>query len=164
MDELTAALLRDCIDYDPITGIARWKKTVNSRAVSGSAIGNKRTTGYLKFVFKGKYLLVHRVAWYLENGEWADVIDHINGIRDDNRIENLRACHPHENALNTRRRKDNKCGVKNVSWHKSAKKYQVQLCVNGKDVHFGYFNTLEEAEVAAKMARIEHHKAFANHG
>ncbi len=88
--ELTAARVRELLDYEPETGLLRWRK-VRKHALVGMAAGYKNRKGYLRVKVESRLYLAHRLAWLHFYGRWpADQIDHINGIRDDNRIVNLR--------------------------------------------------------------------------
>jgi len=97
---------------------------------------NKKRTSYL----------VHRLVGlhYIPNPENKPQIDHINRIRTDNRVENLRWATSSENALNTKTRCDNKLGIRNISYHKSYDKYDYKKTIKGKTIH-KRFKTLEEA-------------------
>lgn len=92
------------------------------------------------------------------------VIDHINGNRADNKIENLRACSRQENSQNAPSRKSNKSQIKNVSLHTASGKYQVDITVDTKKKYIGVFDDVELAELVAMEARNKYHGAFANHG
>jgi len=82
--------MNDYVEYKD--GKLYWKVKLSPRNWIGKQVGTKMNTGYLMFRLKGKAYLVHRVIWELHYGKIPDglVIDHINHIKDDNRIENLR--------------------------------------------------------------------------
>ena len=108
----------------------------------------------------GKKLLAHRAAWAIYYGKWPDgVLDHINGVRYDNRIKNLRDVSVVENVKNSATRSDSSSGVVGVVWHRTRSKWMVRV---GKEF-VGYFCDLEEAKVARREAasRLGYHK---NHG
>lgn len=90
-------------------------------------------------------------------------VDHINGDTLDNRRVNLRLATPGENARNVPARRHNTSGVKNVCWHKKRGKWQVQVRVDRKLVHGGYFSDLGEAARAAIALRERVHGSFACH-
>lgn len=107
----------------------------------------------------------HRVAWFLYTGEdpLGLQIDHINGIRCDNRRENLRLVTIQENNKNQRVQVNNKSGVVGVGWHKASGKWLAQISSKGKRVHLGTFSSKTDAAAARKAAEIEY--AFhPNHG
>jgi len=93
-----------------------------------------------------------------------EYVDHINNNRCDNRWSNLRGVDRAGNAMNALMRKDNKSGVKGVSWKKKNSKWVVQASINGRVRHIGLFDDLELAELVAIEAREKYHGEFANHG
>lgn len=106
----------------------------------------------------------HRVIWALVHSEWpAEHIDHINGVRSDNRIENLRVVTNAENTRNRRLPVTNTSGAIGVHWHKRKKSWQAVICGDGSRRHLGGFENFEEAVAARKdaEARFGFH---ANHG
>ena len=105
----------------------------------------------------------HRIVYLYCHGYLPDCIDHINGIRHDNRIENLRPSTKQENCLNRTKSKNNTSGFKNVSWSKVGKKWTVQLKANNKYTNFGYYEDIELADLVAQEARNLYHGAFARH-
>jgi hypothetical protein len=100
----------------------------------------------------------------MHTGTMPIVVDHINLIRHDHRIENLRAADHHTNNYNKGVQKNNKLGMKNICWSKQNKKWLVQLMANGKRVVSLMFDDLELAQLVAHEARNKFHGAFANHG
>jgi hypothetical protein len=91
--------------------------------------------------------MVHRLAWFLTYGVWpADQIDHINGIRDDNRLINLREATAQQNLQSRPMHKRNQLGVKGVS--RVYNRFRAQLWHNGRFVLSKTFATIEEASAA----------------
>lgn len=89
------------LKYDPETGTLIWIMDVSSRARKEKVAGGLSSSGYLQIRFKNKRYLTHRVAWYLHYGVWpTGQIDHINGIKTDNKIINLRDVTQSQNLLN----------------------------------------------------------------
>ena len=87
--ELTQKRLKELLDYDPKTGIFTWKYANNNRK-AGSKAGYKAKDGYIAISIDSKRYLAHRLVWLFVYGHFPKYdIDHINRIRDDNRIENL---------------------------------------------------------------------------
>lgn len=90
-------------------------------------------------------------------------VDHVNGVRDDNRISNLRIATPEDNARNKKQGALNKSGSMGVYWVKADRKWRVRIGVNGKYVSVGVFSNLEDALEARKTAEIKY-GYHENHG
>lgn len=119
--------------------------TKNARRLAGYVNNNS----YRMIEHNRRATGAHRWAWKLMTGEWpAGQIDHINGVRDDNRWSNLRLATPAQNAQNCGKRAENKSGFKGVSWDKTAEKWVAQISINGKSKRIGRFKTPEEAHAA----------------
>ncbi len=160
---LTYEDLNELMEYLPVTGVLRWKEHVHKKR-AGKLVGNLSAGGYVELQCKRHRLYGHRVAWLLVHGEWPKgQLDHINGVRDDNRMENLRDVTNQENHKNQKKHKDNSSGVTGVYWNKRAEKWQAYICVNGRQIYLGVHKYLVDAETARKEAEVEHgyHK---NHG
>lgn len=151
--ETTEALLRAKQIYEYRDGALYWKEKVAKKVVIGSRAGYLNThNGYRDIKIDGVGFKEHRVVWAIMNGEWpAHEIDHINRIRDDNRIENLRDVEPRINQLNHPIRTDNTSGHPGVCWRPGKNKWQAYFCVMGKFKSLGHFLSLEEA-VAVRTA------------
>ena len=112
----------------------------------------------------GGYMPVHRVIWVMHNGDAPECLDHINGNKLDNRIENLRPATRSQNGFNITAMTTNNSGAKNVSWRGDTNKWRVTLMVSGNKMSFGHYDDLELAELVAHEARCKYHGEFANHG
>ncbi len=122
-----------------------WKKAPSNRAVVGSPIGSITRDGYRRCAGQQ----VHRLVWLYFTGQVPNKdIDHVNGVRLDNRIENLRVVSRKENLWN---RRDVKGYVKNTA----SGKYQARIRNNYKITHLGTYNTPEEAHAAYMKAKQE---------
>lgn len=153
VDELKASL-----DYDSETGCFKWK--INKGNVkAGNIAGTKHYHGYLTININKKQYFSHRLAWVYFYGSWPDgFIDHINGIKTDNRIVNLRTVSYTGNNQNLRRsKKTNKSGLLGVSWHKKTKKWQASIRINGVCTSLGYFDDPNEAHEMYVHAKRKHH-------
>jgi hypothetical protein len=153
---LSADRIRDLLYYDPDTGTFVRRESRGGMR-KGSNAGCIGANGYLRVRVDGKNYLCHRLAWLYVFGRWpVDQIDHINGIRSDNRIVNLRECSNAENHKNRRANKNGN-GTLGASWHKNMGKWQSQIGVNGKKIYLGYFDTKEEAHTAYLEAKKQFH-------
>jgi len=90
-------------------------------------------------------------------------VDHVDGDRANNKIENLRLATVPQNRMNRRKSKANTSGRKGVSWNKASKKWVAYIKAHGKRKHLGFFECLEEAHAAYRKAADEMHKEFARY-
>ena len=142
-----------------------WKIDTNkSLKKIGKRAGCLSTCSYGVVNLDGKSYSLHKVIFCMHNGWMPEVVDHINLVRNDHRIENLRAATHVTNNYNKTAQKNSKTGIKNVCWSKQNKKWFVQLTQNRKPVFKEYFDDLELAELVAMEARNLYHGEFANHG
>ena len=159
---LTQAELKQLLIYDPVTGVFTNKTTRNSRSVAGDESGTLLNIGYRQVTLNNKRYFLHRLAWLYVHGQFPDQeLDHVNGNRADNRIDNLRLVSKKQNMENQCLRADNRSGYRGVSWSNGKKKWIAQVCHNNKRQTVGRFDTVEEAALAAKQARDQlftHHK------
>lgn len=150
--------LKAILNYDPETGLFTWRINSGQRARIGGVVGTF-SNGYRRLRYKGKHHLLHRLAFLYMTGKMPDqFVDHINGIRDDNRWANLRQCEFADNTKNAKLRSDNTTGAKGVSVHNG--KYRARIRTNGKRILLGNFNTLEEARLAYAAASQQEHGEF----
>lgn len=158
MTELTFEEVDRMLSYDPATGALTWKVS-RGNAKASSVAGTDDGQGYLRVRVQGKKYFAHRLAWLLHTGAWpSQQLDHIDGSRTNNRISNLRECSNAENHQNRGKRSDNSSGVQGVCWHKAAKKWMARIKVDGKQIHIGYFDTIEEATAARTAAKAQYHQ------
>jgi hypothetical protein len=155
--------LREYFNYDPETGLITWAKKRAYKNPAGSRAGAiDRTTGYIRLGLAGRLYYAHRVAWYLAHGEWPpEQIDHINGVRTDNRLTNLRLATKGQNAINRGPTCRNSSGVPGVRWDRKYSRWYARICANGVNKHLGTFATFDEAVAARKRAEAIHHGEFA---
>jgi len=144
--------------YNRDTGVLTWRVRVNQKVKANSIAGCRNVYGYRVVTYKGRQYKEHHIIWLLTNGEWPKMLDHINGVKWDNRLENLRESTTQENSWNQRvAQSNNSTGFLGVSWHKGHKKFISHISVNMKLKHIGYFDTAEEAhEAYLKQKRILH--------
>ena len=118
---------------------------------------------YRRTRYNGRLIAKHRVIFFEHHGWWPDEIDHIDGDRYNNAIENLRAVTHTENTRNAKLRKDSTTKIKGVSWHQASNKWRVQVRANKIHVCDKYIDDLELAELVAIEAREKYHGKFARH-
>jgi len=159
-NDLSYEFVSSILDYDPETGILIWKKDQSIADRKSTDPKNK----YMRICINKKEYMSHRIAWLIYNGSWPfGDLDHINMIKTDNRIINLREADQPDNQANVGIRVDNKTGYKGVGFHKASKKYRARIVRNGKRTEIGYFLTPEEAHEAYKQAAIQLHGDYARY-
>lgn len=155
VQSLTQDRLKELLHYDPGTGVFVWRVNRTWSVRAGDVAGKKHHSGYWNLFVDGKWLMAHRAAWLYSYGTWPTAdIDHINRIRDDNRLCNLREANRAENCQNQPVRRNNRSGVTGVLWHKAANKWVAQISINRKLKHLGVFDTKDEAIAARKAAEL----------
>ena len=157
--------LTEFLRYDPSAGLIIWRKHYSS-VLAGEIAGSPKTsTGAIHIGIFNKVYLAHRIAWALYH--WRDphpfMIDHKDGDRTNNKINNLRIADYSENNCNARIRKDNKSGIKGVCFHKRTGKWQATLKKDNTVFYLGLYLTIAEAAAAMETARNDHHLEFARH-
>jgi len=153
-------LLREFLAYNPETGVFTWVKVRKfAHAIKvGATAGSPDGDGYLRIKFNGKAYAAHRLAWFFVHGELPNnCIDHINGVKNDNRICNLRDVSQTDNNRSITMPSHNKSGYVGVSWHKKAQKWAAVIRLNGKSKHLGLFTDPEEAHRTYLKAKAELH-------
>ena len=140
-----------------------WKVNKTTRNLIGKEVGSGTGNGYLSVMVDGRNYRIHRLIYMMHYGYMPEVVDHIDGNKTNNKIENLREATPSENNCNTKIRIDNSSGYKNVSWSKDRNKWVVRIQIN-KKLRQWYVEDLELAALVAEEARDKYHKQFANHG
>ena len=165
---ITASYLRSRIDYDPETGVFTWKERpvrcrndkVWNAKYAGRTAGATDTKGHIQIKIDRKAYFAHRLAWFLQYGQWPDgEIDHKNRIRDDNRLINLRSATSAQNSANMKTPETNTSGVRGVRWQQYG--WRAQISVRGKKIHLGMFDTKEAASEAYRAAADKFHGEFA---
>lgn len=136
------SVLVETFIYDAKTGILRWRIKPNKPTPAGAVIGNKDSNGRLRFTWNNKAHSVSKVAFAIHYGRWPkNEIDHINRVRDDNRITNLREATRQQNSFN--RKGFSSCGYKGVSFSKGL--YQARITIDRKTTHIGSFDSALDA-------------------
>lgn len=147
--ELTIDRLKSQLSYNPETGEFLWLQRRKGVQVDRPAGRVSKAHGYRDICIDGILYRSHRLAFYWMRGEWPDgVVDHINGIKHDNRWCNLRECSQSQNMMNCQVRSNNTTGMVGVSWDKSRQKWLAQIRLNGKKKNLGRYETKEQAKQA----------------
>ncbi len=181
MTHLTAEIARELLRYDPETGQFWWRsrdvhwfqdkkhsaalncKKWNAR-FAGKEAFSVNDEGYLCALIFGQNYKAHRIAWLIVTESWPlDQIDHINGIRNDNRWCNLRAVTNAQNNRNRKKASNNTSGVVGVSWSKRTQKWTAQIYVDNECIRLGHFTNKDDA-IAARKAAEREHNFHENHG
>jgi hypothetical protein len=157
--------LKEEVDYDKTTGIFTRKKThPKLKYRVGDITGVTRPDGYLQISIKGKIFLAHRLAWLYVHGEVpSSNIDHIDGNKSNNEIQNLRSISQCANVQNIKKAKSNNkstgiLGVSLMNKGKGKKKFRARIVVDGKEKSLGGFETPEEAHLVYIDAKRKYHE------
>lgn len=150
----------EVLNYDPATGIFTW--TNKASRLRGRVAGRLGQDGYIVIRIDGTHVRAHRLAWAIHFSEWPSIqIDHINRIKTDNRIENLRLATQSQNNANRGHMPCNSHGDKGVTRLPSGS-WQAQIQVNKKNHYLGAFKEKSEAMAAYAAAALQHFGSFAH--
>lgn len=174
MNNLTQKYLKSILDYNSVTGVFTWRQrpidhfknshrqNIWNSKHSGTVAGSMTPLGYWRITINNKSYRAHRIAWLYTYGRWPkDQIDHIDGNKLNNRIDNLRKANNSENNRNVGLKKTNKSGHKGVSWNNRDKKWQAYIGVNGRNKSLGSYDSAQEASEAYTQAAKIYHGDFA---
>lgn len=162
-------LLRELFHYDPLNGDLHWKSIPKNfrRARVGDKVGTVGAHGYLMVGIRRQQYFAHRIIWKMVTGnEPPSFIDHIDGNKLNNAWENFRLVTNGQNIWNSKRRKDNKSGVKGVCIKRVGNwtRYAAYISTGGKQYKLGLFKTLDEAAAVRTMAAEKLHGEFMRTG
>lgn len=158
--------VKEMIAYEAESGAFTWLCNRKGRwARVGAPAGGARPDGYVRIGIDGKSEYAHRLAWQMAVGPIPKgmEIDHIDHDPSNNRLSNLRLVTSSGNRRNRSRDSRNTSGVNGVYWAPHANAWCVQLRVDRKVHHIGYFKDLDEAALVRKRVEAEH-KFHQNHG
>ena len=174
--------LRKLLRYEPETGKLFWRERTpdmftegkqslehkcskwNSCYANKEALKQTKNDGYKRGLIWRQTYPAHRIAWAVFYGSWpSDQIDHINGVKDDNRISNLRDVTHAENNKNKSMQSNNTSGVNGVRWNKADRKWRAFITVEKKFKYLGGFQEIEDAIAARKAAEVKY-GFHPNHG
>ena len=149
--------IKEIYDYEPNTGIFRFKKPiVNARKKAGDIAGYLTPKGYIRLSVKGQDVMAQRLAWFIHHGNdpFPNIVDHKNRKRNENWIDNLRLATEKENSRNRNKGINNRTGT--VGVYPYGKKFEVRI----EDKRIGVFDTFREASIARKKAEKKHYGEF----
>lgn len=156
---LTQERLKTLLDYNPETGDFTNKVFRGLRAMPGDMAGNVSQGGYIELTIDKRKYKAHRLAWFYVYGVWpTNSIDHINRVKIDNRICNLRDVTQAQNGQNKTKHTNNTSGYTGVHWHKATKRWRARLCVARKDIYLGQFKDIQSAIDARKQAEAKYYQ------
>jgi hypothetical protein len=155
--DLDANTVRELLIYDPKNGALYWRVSICGIFRIGPCADMPSSRQYRRIKILGTEYFTHRVVWVYVHGKWpVQEIDHINGIKDDNRICNLREATREINMQNMRKAaKTSTHGYMGVS--RSLEKWQSRIRINGIAKYLGTFDTPEAAHGAYIAAKRTHH-------
>lgn len=160
---ITQTELKDKLNYDHSTGVFTWAKSQSNRVKNGNSAGYNHH-GYIQVRIGDTKYYTHRLAWLWVYGYIPEKeIDHIDGNRSNNNIDNLREVTSQENSRNRSKSNINKSGHVGVIWNKNASKWQSYIKVCGEQIYLGVFQDKNDAIVARKIAEREY-GFHQNHG
>lgn len=173
---LTQEYLKECLHYDPETGIFIWKRrpishyrTLKSYRLCASRFFGRmagcpsKSTGYIEIQLDNQLYRAHRLAFLYMNGEMPEMVDHINHDGGDNRWGNLRSANYHINHRNKTLDSRNTSGHTGVCYEKKYRRWIASIGIGHKNIHIGKYETMQEAVLARKEAEIEY-GYHPNHG
>lgn len=158
---VTKAQVLDLFDYRD--GTLYWKISRTNGVKVGDQVGTIKSSGYMQTAVNGKSITVHRVVFLMHHGYLPEQVDHADGDKLNNRIENLRDATSAQNNSNRGLPANNTSGIKGVCWHKTNMKWSVSISVNKKRSYFGAYDDLELAELVAIEARNKYHGGYSRH-
>lgn len=157
-NDLTQGQLKSLLRYDVNSGDFTWINSGKGRRI-GVPVGSKKSKeGYIRIALLGKRYQAHRLVWLYVFGNFPEEeLDHKNGNRSDNRLENLRECLAAEQPQNQKVLSTNTSGHPNVYWYRPYSKWLVQIWDRRRPRFFGYYEDFTDACVVAKAAKAKLH-------
>jgi hypothetical protein len=161
VSNVTAQRVRELLDYDPLTGVFRWRASRSACKVKpGDIAGSLHSSGYVRIGVDYTICLAHRLAWLHVYGVWpGPILDHINTVKSDNRISNLRDVSPQVNQQNKRLPRANVTSkYLGVWWNTRQRKWVTGITAFGRRIHLGTFADEDAAYAAYLAAKRRHHE------
>lgn len=163
MSSMTRTQLKEILRYDPDTGVFTWA-TRKAMCVKPGRVAGYTKDGYIYIGIDKKTYLAHRLAWLYVYGVWPKKqIDHIDGIRNNNKMANLRSVSGKINSRNQKTPVSNTSGMMGVCWSRKCKKWQAAIKCEGVSLHLGLYDNFFDACCARKSAERKY-GFHENHG
>jgi hypothetical protein len=167
MSGVTIEFLRRRFSYNHMSGVVSYAENVgraDKKRFVGDEAGRITQEGYREIKINGRHYRCHRIAWAIYYGEWPkNQIDHINGVRLDNSIANLRDVTQDinmQNQIRAHKRNSSGSSVVGVTKNKHTNKFIVSGYVGGSPVYVGGFDDLDSAEHASIEFRAKNYPGF----
>jgi hypothetical protein len=159
---LTLERLDEVLDYDPKTGIFRWKIRMSSRAMAGQIAGTIGCWGYRIIQIDRQPFRAPHLAWWKYHRIFpTHEIDHKDHNRANDKIDNLRPAESIDQRHNSLKPTTNTSGFKGVTWEKRRHAWVAQIVIRGRHVHLGQFKELVDAAKAYDVAAVQNFGEFA---
>lgn len=166
--DFTRAEVLELLDYDPATGIFRWRVERNSHGgkirPGDVAGGLDPNDGYIRVKLFGRLYRLQHIAWLIMTGEWPDPtldLEHRDRDRANNAWANLRLATRSQNNMNMGLRSDNKSGQKGVGLRKDTGRWYARVTVDRKVITLGHFDSFDDAVAARRAAERQYFGSFA---
>jgi hypothetical protein len=156
-------ILKQFFEYHQDGCLVRTKDLGRGK-IGQKVFGTKNSEGYMLVTFQRKSYRIHRLIFLLVRGTQPNAIDHIDRDKTNNRIENLRAVTVSENHCNKIEQRNNRSGVKGLSWDRAKNYWKGSIQINGKRISVGHSKDRAKVERLLKQKREELHGKYATHG
>lgn len=157
--KLSTKRLREILSYDAFTGVFTWRIS-RGRVRAGAVAGRQHNAGYHEIRIDGTLYGAHILAFAYITGRWPKRIDHRDGVKSNNRFDNLRRASNSQNGANRSATRRNKIGFKCVTRRPSGR-YAARIGVNRKTLYLGTYYTPEAAHEAYTIAAQKHYGEYA---
>lgn len=154
-------LLKECshrLKY--VDGELFWENPSARRTHKGDLAGWEDNRGYRRLEIMGRSYMMHRLIFFIHHGYFPEIVDHIDGVKLNNKIENLREVTPSQSSCNIKTRFNSISGVKGVTWRKDRSRWIARITIRGKVYHIGSYKNVEDAEKGIQEKRSELHGEY----